>query len=164
MDEARKGAGFVLFQQYSRHIGVRVAGMDDDRKAGFPGRPDMGAEAFFLEVAGAVVVVEIEARFAEADDLRVGGHAYQVFGRHLGFVPDIMGMDADGAEDVVVFLGDGEHAFKRGDAGADGQHVADPGLAGAGHDGVEFVLEIGEIQVAVAVDQHYSPSPAFSSS
>ena len=48
---------------------VGIARMDDQRQAGLARRGDVGAEALGLLVARAVLVVEVEAGLADADDL-----------------------------------------------------------------------------------------------
>ena len=82
------------------------------------------------------------------------GQADQMFRRYFRFILGVVGMDADGAENVVVFFGDRPNGVELGDPGADGQHVADAGLMGAADDVVQLAVEIGEVQMAVAVDEH----------
>ena len=62
-------------------------------------------------------------------------------------------MRADGEIDAGVALSDRDQAVGRVDPGADGDHPLDAGGFGALDDSVEFVGEVGEVEVAMAVDE-----------
>ena len=57
MQHGREGALPGLLLQDSRHVVVRLAGMDDQRQPGRARGGDMVAEAALLRVARAVVIV-----------------------------------------------------------------------------------------------------------
>ena len=156
MDEARKRAFGVFLAEDFQGIGFRVAGMHDDRQAGFPRGLQVGAETDFLAFPRAVFVIIVEPGFAEADDLGVSGQFDQLGRRGFGLAAGFVRMDADGAEDVIEPFGHRQHLRKLAEVGADGQHDPYPRLAGAADDRVEFVGEIWEIEMAVTVDEHCS--------
>ena len=52
-------------------LGIRVARVHDQRQAAVLGCRDMGAKDLFLNLARAVIVVEIQSGLADADDLRM---------------------------------------------------------------------------------------------
>ena len=65
-------------------------------------------------------------------------------------------MRADGEEDVVVPLGDFNHLGGLRDLGADGDHPLDADGARALDDRVEVAGEVGEIEMAMAVDEGHA--------
>ncbi len=71
MQDGREGALPGFFRQNARHVGVGFAGMDHQRQAGLARRSDVLAEALFLRVARAFVVVIVEPGFADGDDFRM---------------------------------------------------------------------------------------------
>ena len=69
MQHGGEGALPRFFFENPRGIGIGLARMDDERQAGLARGRDMGAKAAFLRVARRVVVVIVEAGFAERHDL-----------------------------------------------------------------------------------------------
>ena len=112
----------------------------------------MSAKETLLDIAGAVVVMKIQAGFAQADNFRMLGQLDQALRRDLRFITGVMRVNADGAKDVLKLLGNGQDGVKLGDTGANGDHMADTGVGGTGHDVVHFAFEVGEVQVTVAID------------
>ena len=164
MQETRKGPFRLFLLENSGDIVVGVAGMNHQRQAGFPGRGDMGAEAGLLAVARTVIVVVVEAGLAEADDLRMAGQGDQRRRVGFGLPAGLVGMNADGAPDVVVCLGDGQDPWELADPGANGQHPAHPGRRGTPEHAVDILDKAGIVQVAVAIDQRHgqvAPSAIF---
>jgi hypothetical protein len=72
-------------------------------------------------------------------------------------------MGADGAEHGLVGFGERPIALRPRHMGRDRHHAADPGRRGRREHIRQAVGEVGEIEVAVAVDEHARfqvPSPA----
>ena len=69
MQHGREGALPRFLLENPRGVVVGIARMDDERQAGLARRRDMGAKAALLRVARRVVVVIVEAGFADGDDL-----------------------------------------------------------------------------------------------
>ncbi len=157
MQQPGEGPLAHLFGQDRTHLGIGVAGMDDQWQTGFARRRDMGAERTFLLAARAVLVIEVEAGLAEADHLGMIGQRDQSVAVDGFLGRRLVGMDADAAPDIGIALGHGAHALELADLGADGQHQPDSGRAGAGQGAIEIGREIGKIEVAVGVDQHGAP-------
>ena len=154
MDQAGEGALGVLLLEDVAGLAVGVAGVDDQRQAGLARRRDMGAEALGLLGARAVLVVEVEPGLADADDLGMARRLDQAVGRALPLLLGLVRMDADRAPDVAVALGDGAHLVELVEPRADRQHAGDAGGAGARQHAGLVGRELGEVEMAVAVDQH----------
>ncbi len=91
------------------------------------GRPVMRAAAMWVRKPCAwawrgVLVVVVEARLADADDLGVFGVAGEIDGGDVQFLMRVVGMRADGAVDRVEALDDGDQVIELGDAGGDVDH------------------------------------------
>ena len=83
------------------------------------------------------------------------GHLGQGFRRRDRGFGGVVRVHADGAPEVGVRFGHGGQAGGLLERGADGDHLADPGLGGARQDVRQFGR--GEVvQVAVGIDQHRS--------
>ena len=119
-----------------------------------PRRGDMRAKAALLRLARRVVVVVIEAGFAQRHDFRVPRQRDEIGRRHVEFFMGVMRVRADRAKHVRKALGDGEQVRLALDARGNRHHALDAGGTGARHDGVELGGEIGKIEMAVAVDEH----------
>ena len=78
----------------------------------------------------------------------------QPVGGALPLLLRLVRMDADRAPDIVVALGDRAHALELVEPRADGQHAGDAGRPGARQHARLVVGELGEVEMAVAVDQH----------
>ena len=159
MDQAGEGALGVFLLEDVAGLAVGVAGMDDQRQAGLARRRDMGAEALGLLGARAVLVVEVEPGLADADDLGMARGLDQAVGRALPLLLGLVRMDADRAPDIAVALGDGAHLVELVEPGADGQHAGHAGGAGARQHAGLVARELGEVEMAVAVDQHQLAAP-----
>src|SRR5258708_21335922 len=67
-----------------------------------------------------------------------------------------MGMDAHRAPDVFVALGDRAHTVELVEPRADGQHARDAGRPGTRQHACLVAREFGEVEMAVAIDQHHA--------
>ncbi len=94
MDQAGEGALFVLILKNITGLAIGIARVDDQRQAGLASRCDMGAEADRLFLARAVLVVEIETGFADANHLGMACRLDQPIGGALPLLLRLMGMDA----------------------------------------------------------------------
>ena len=121
----------------------------------------MNAEARFLVVPRAVVIVEIKPGFADAHHFRVVCQFNQFPNRGSGLFSGVVRMNADGAINVFVGLGDRPDPVELGQPGADGHHMPDAGGFGALEHGRQLFGEVRIVQMAVAVDEHKAPYPAF---
>ena len=154
MQNARKPAVFSLFGEDRGGVLVGVAGMDDQRQAGFARRRDMGAEIGALVFARAAVVIVIEPGLADAHHLGQGRPLCEARGGGDPLFRDLMRMNAHRAPDGRMRARDGVDGLETAEMGTDGDHGADAGRVGAGDDLVAIVVEYIEIEMAVAVDQH----------
>ena len=154
-EAAREGQDF-------RDIVIGVAGMDDERQPGLARRRDMADEALALHITRGVVVVVVEPGLADGDHLRLRGDGDEIGGRHVGFLGGVVGMRADRTVDAVVAIGQRLQRRKSPDPGRDRHHGLDPGGTSPVDDRIPIRFEIGEIEMAVAVDQNARhPSLAF---
>src|SRR3546814_1532773 len=100
MDDAAIGPLPHLIAHDGERVLLRIAGVDDQRQAGFAGRGDMGAEAALLPFPVAMVVIIIQAGLSYADDARMGCALDQLRGIDMRMLVRLMRMDADGRPDV----------------------------------------------------------------
>ncbi len=113
----------------------------------------MGAEILGLCFARAFFVEIIEPGFADPDDLGMVGECDQSRSRRL-LVGGLVRMDADRAENIVVGFGDRAHGVEVAQLRADGQHRFDARRFGARHDARKILLQVGIVEMAMAVDEH----------
>ena len=163
MDETGKRPLARLGLENFDGVVVGVAGVDDQRQAGFPRRPDVGAQVRPLRRPRAVLVMVVQTGLADADHPGVTGEFDQPFRRRDGLVSGFVRMNADRAVHVIVSLGDVENATEAFEARADGLEAHDSAVARPRHDGVKVLREVGGIEMAMAVDEdHGAALPALS--
>src|SRR5260370_42210080 len=75
-------------------------------------------------------------------------------GRALPLLLGLVRMNADRAPDIGVPLGDGAHLGELVESRADGQHARDAGGAGARQHAGLVGSKLGEVEMAMTVDQH----------
>src|SRR4051794_5771876 len=120
----------------------------------------MGSEALLLGVARRVVIVVVEPRLPYRHHLRMTGLRDQIRRADVELFVGVVRMGANRAEHVWKPLGDGDQIRLPPHPGRDRDHAADAGRSGALDHALEPVLEVGKIQMTVAVDQHgLTPSP-----
>ena len=122
------------------------------------GRGDVTEEGDPLRLARRVVVVVVEPGFADRHDLRIGGEPHKVSGRHVGFFGGIVRVGADRAVDPRIALDQIPELREARDPRRDGHDGLDSSRAGAIEDRVAILVEVGEIEMAVAVDEHAIPA------
>jgi hypothetical protein len=144
-----------LGAQDLRHVRIGLAGVDDQRQLGHARCGDMAKEPLALRCAGRIVVVVVEADLADGDDRRILGDACQIVGGHVRLLRGVVGMRADRAEDALIALGQRLQGAEFRHPRRDGDHGIDAGGVGAGDDRVAVLVEVGEIEMAVAVDEHH---------
>ena len=122
------------------------------------------AKAALLRLARRVVVVVIEAGFADRHDFGMPRGRDQIGRGYVELFMGVMRMRADRAEHVGKALGDGEQFRLALHSRGNRDHALDPGGAGARDHGVKLRGKIGKIEMAMAVDEHVVVSiapPAF---
>ncbi len=147
------------FAENPGNLIVGFAGMDDQRQPALMRCRDMRAENPLLGLARAVLVMEVEAGLADPDHARMRGEHAEFGRRRIGVIGGFVRMGADRAPDIVICLGNRAHCRKRVEPGADRQHRPDPSLSGAADHRLALGREIGKVEMAMAVDQHW-PCPA----
>ena len=83
----------------------------------------------------------------------------KLVGEQGAMIGSLMRVRPDRAPDPVISLRDRPHPVELVEPGADRQHRFDPGRPGAGDDGIPLGRKIGEIEMAMAVDQPEAPAP-----
>src|SRR3546814_9434989 len=106
MDDAGEGPLPHFLGEDGVRVVFGVAGVNDDGKAAFACGSDVGAEAVALPVAVGVVIVEVEAAFADADDARMAGALDEGFGFDVGMGVGLVRVNPDGGPDIPFPLGD----------------------------------------------------------
>ena len=154
MQHGGEGALPGFFFENARGIGIGFARMNDERQPGLARCRDVGAKAALLRVARAIVVVIVEARFAQRDDLRMPCVRHEIGCGDLEFLVGVVRMRADRAIDVGKAFGDSQHIGEPMYARRDRDHARNPGRASAHDNVVKLVGKIRKIQMAMAVDQH----------
>jgi len=154
MQDGGKGALPHFLFQNARGIVVRLTRMDDKRQPSFARSRDVSAKSAFLRFARRIVVVVVKAGFADRHDFRGAAAAYELVRSYIQFFMCVMRMRSDRAINVWKALGQRKQCGLPADACGDRDHALDTGSAGSRQHGIELVRKIGEIKVAVAVDQH----------
>ena len=154
MQQGGERAPRLLVLEDGDHVVVGVARVDDQRQAGPARRVDVTAEHRRLIGSGRAVIEIVEPGFADGDALGMGGKADEIVGGDVYLLGGLVRMRADGTEDGVVAVGDGGDVGKATDAGADGHHQTNVGSLGAGDQLIGLPSEIGEVQMAVTIDDH----------
>jgi hypothetical protein len=128
--------------------------MDNDRERKFPCQPDEAAEHPFLVALGRAVSVKIEADLADSDNLRVAGCQFPDEVEAFLRDPDrVVGMDADGTEDMVMVQGKFDCGAARFQVGPYRDDAGKAGFAGAFKHVVEIGQEIPAVYMGVGVDE-----------
>ena len=151
MHDAIIGAVCMFLGEDAGHVLVGVAGMDDQRQAGFARGGDMDAQAVLLHRLAVGGVVIIQPGFADADEFGMRGQADQFIDAGQGFVGGAHRMRAGGVEDRIILLGQGAHLRFESQLGADRDHAGHTGLERARDHLVAVLVEGIEIEMAVAV-------------
>src|SRR6185437_12651924 len=134
------------------------AGVDHERLAALARGADVGAEALALPLEVALHAVVVEPGLADRDHLRVLRHADQLPDVGLPAIAALVGMHPGGAPDVRQRARHLEHGRKRLERGADGERVRDAASGHALDDGRKVRAQLGEVEVAMGIDQHGSHS------
>jgi hypothetical protein len=156
MQDGGESAPARFLLQYSRHVLVRLARMNDERQAGCARDDDVIAEALFLRRARASLIVIIEPGFSDCDHFGMTRSVDQFVDGDVELLVSVVWMGPHRAIDLGKALGDAEHLGVPLDPHRDGDDAPNAGGAGARDDGVEFAGKIGKVEVAMAVDQHGS--------
>src|SRR5262245_16124812 len=122
MQDRGEGALPRFLLQYSRHVLVRLARMNDERQVGCARNRDVIAEALFLRLARASLVVISEPGFSDCDHFWMARAADQLVDGDVEFLVRVMGMRAERAVDVGKALGDVEHLGMSFDSRRDGHN------------------------------------------
>ena len=101
------------------------------------------------------LVVVVEPGLADGDAFGMGGEPHEVGGLDVQFLVRVMRMRADRAPDLVGCASAiAVISVELLDPGGDRHHAGDAGRLGARQHAVAIGGERGEIEMAVAVDQH----------
>src|ERR1043166_6904599 len=69
MEHGRKGTGAAFLPEDAGHVGVGFAAVDDERQSGFARRGDVRPQPRLLRLARAEMVMIVEPRLPDRDDL-----------------------------------------------------------------------------------------------
>ena len=130
---------------------VGGAGMNDQRQPGFPRGGNVNAQRRFLHIRAFGGIVVIQPGLADADEFRMRGKGHQLVNAGQGFFGGLHWMCARGVKDRCVGLGHGADQRFILQPRADRYHTAHASFGGAGDDTIKLPIEIGEIEVAMAV-------------
>ena len=94
-------------------------------------------------------------RIADRHDLRVAFRQPNEFvRRHVQLVAGIVRMRTDGAEDAGIALGESQQRLDLADSRRDRHHLFDARLMRTRDKLVTLCIEIGEVEMAMGIDQH----------
>ena len=102
------------------------------------------------------IIVIVEPSLSNSDAFGMGGeppHRHKILGPLLR---RLMRMGPDGEVNAGVAFRNFGDPSRIAETRADGDHALDPFRVGARDDRIEVALEIGEIEVAVAVDESHA--------
>ena len=120
--------------QDSSGVLLRIAGVDDQRQAGFARHCDMGAKKGLLGRAFGVLIVVIETGLADSDDFRMHGRRNQRRLAKIGVGIRLMRMNADTGPDVRLARCRGNHLIPFALPGRNIEKTADSRSTGTGED------------------------------
>src|SRR5437868_323111 len=100
--------------------------MDDQWQTAGARRRDMDAEDALLNIAGAQIVMEVEAGLADADDFWVVRQREKLLGEQRGVIGRLVRVRPDRAPDPVICLGNRPDPVEFVEPGAYRQHRFDP--------------------------------------
>lgn len=95
----------------------------------------------------------VETALAEGDHLWVASEAFQFIAGGVGGCGHFPWVNADGREDVGVLVGEGKSGPAGGEVGPDGDETRHASILRASDDGLAVGIEVGEIEVAMGVDE-----------
>ena len=97
----------------------------------------------------------VEAGFADGDDFCGATAPYEFGRRHVELLMCIMRMSAKRGVNIRKAVRYRKHFALAPNARRDRNHTLDTGGAGARHHRIELIGKIREIEMAMAVDQHW---------
>ena len=141
----------MLFAQDLRHIFIGVTRMNDQRQPGFPRGRDMDTQRGLLNFGAVGGIMVIKPGFTDPDKFGMPGQCHQFVNRGQRFVCRAHRVGAGGIEYRCMGFRNGTHGGFIAQARADRHHTGDARIGGIADNLVKLPLEIGEIQMAVAV-------------
>ena len=129
--------------------------MDHERQPGLARRRDICAEDALLHVARRAIIVIIEPGLADADAFRMRRERDDLVGRDVSLLGRMMRMGPDREEDIGVAGRDGLKGGVAPHTGRDREKEADARLPRTSEHTGLIGREIREIEMAMAVDEHY---------
>src|SRR6185437_4485905 len=161
MQHGREGALPVFLLQNARHVGVALAGMDHQRQPARARRCNVRAQALFLRVARAVVIMVIEPGLADRHHLGMARALQEIVRADVEFFVRVLRMRPDRAIDFRETVRDRHQLVMAMDPRGNRDDAADARGLCARNDRVEFAGKIWKIEMAMAVDEHgVTPFPA----
>src|SRR6266545_1052605 len=109
MEDGGESAPPRFLLQYSRHVLVGLARMNDERQAGCARDGDVIAEALFLRRVRASLIVIIEPGFSDCDHFGMARSVDQFVEGDVELLVRVMRMRAERAVDVGKAIGDAKH-------------------------------------------------------
>ena len=145
--------GGTLLPQDAHRVVVRRAKVDNQRKGQLASETDEAAERLLLGGPRGVVVVIVEAGFADRHHLAVPRQAADGVEDTVVDQRGLVWVYPHRGKDPLVRLGesDGRVVGLQGPAGADRHHDAHAGRPGALQHGVAIGRELGHVEMAVGV-------------
>src|SRR5690606_29859064 len=144
----------LLLKNFS-HIVVRTACMYNKWQLGPTCGFDVNEKTLTLRCRRSVVVVIIETCFAYGDNLRMFRKAHEIVSRNVQFFMRIVGMGTDGTIDGLIGFRYGTDRIEFPDPRGNRHHALDPGVERALHNGIALRLEIGKVEMTMAIDKHH---------
>src|SRR5437867_5510328 len=140
---------------------VGISCVDDHRQIELLRYRQLPAEYFALNIAWRIVVVVIEAGFADRQHARMPDELF-----HQAVMPffdfrSIVWMDTGACIDPVVFFGDWNSTshLVGTTAVSDRQYLSDSRIPGALEYGIAIVVKARVVDVSVGINQHVKSSP-----
>ncbi len=143
----------LLFENPARVL-IGIAAVNDERQSGNARRLDMQAEAVLLVGNGTFLVEIIEPRLTDRHHLGVRGAFDDLLQPNVALLRRIMRMRADRTAHIGKAFCNRLNPRELTHARRDGQHRANASRFRPRNDLIELALEIGKIQMAMAVDKH----------
>ena len=167
MHDTAIGPVGVFLGQDTGHVIVGGARVNDQRQARLACGIDVGTQRRFLNLGAVRGVIIIQPGFADADKFGMGRKGNQFVSAHQRFLCCTHRVGANRIENRFVGLCDGADVWFIAQFGADRDHAGNASLNRALNKRATILIEIWEIQMAMAVSDlwflcHRAPEPGLS--
>jgi hypothetical protein len=150
----RESAFAVFLFKNAGDVFIRVTRVNDEWQLRLSRCCNVPAETPLLFITRAVVVVIVEAGFPNGNDLGMFRGSNEISHSHIWFFCGVVRVRANRTKHIFKPLGDSAHTRKFLDTSRDGDHASETGHTPALHHSIQFIAEVGKVEMTMTVDEH----------